>query len=62
MLSQPFEDSLQRKEDFIKVLNGPILVTINKNNHNKKYDVYIGYISRRSAFMVNSVVYLFIQH
>ncbi len=34
MLCQPLEDSLKRKENFIKVLNGPILVTI-KNNHNQ---------------------------
>ncbi len=29
VLCQPLEDSLQRKEDIIKVLNGPIFVTIN---------------------------------
>ncbi len=29
MLCQPLEDSLQRKEDIIKVMNGPIFVTIN---------------------------------
>ncbi len=27
---KPLEDNLKRKEDFIKVLNGPILVTIKK--------------------------------
>jgi len=29
VLCQPLEGSFQRKEDFIKVLNGPILLTIN---------------------------------
>ncbi len=65
VLCQPLEDSLQRKEDFINVLNGPILVTINKKlsqsqivllykNLFMKFTLDT-YISSRSAFMVNSI-------
>ncbi len=36
VLCQPLEDSFQKKEDFIKVLNGPILVAINKKILNQK--------------------------
>ncbi len=40
-LCQPLEDSLQRKEDFIKVLNGPILLTINKKINNNQADLHL---------------------
>ncbi len=36
VLCQPLENSFQTKEDFIKVLNGHILVTVNKKILNKK--------------------------
>ncbi len=51
MLCQPLEDSLQRKEDFIKVLNCSILLTIKKEKsqslidllYKLVYEVYIRY-------------------
>ncbi len=39
VLCQPLEDSLQRKENFIEVLNGPILVTIIKKKTQSQIDL-----------------------
>ncbi len=61
MLCQSLEDSLQRKEDIIKVLDGSILLTINKKTsrsqivllYKKLFMKFTSDISSGSAFMVN---------